>query len=128
MALEALETAGIQPVLHILDNETSQDLLNFLEDTKELKVQRVPPDCHRRNTAERAIRTYKNHMIAGLCTIDNMFPINLWCKLSEQVEITLNLLQWSRMNPKLMAWLQVHGEFDFNINPFAPPRTKVLLH
>lgn len=31
------------------------------------------------------------------------------------------------MNPKLSAWAQVHGEFDYNCTPMAPPGIKVLV-
>eukprot|EP00978_Attheya_sp_CCMP212_P006283 scaffold14236_cov54-Attheya_sp.AAC.5 len=42
--------------------------------------------------------------------------------------ISLNLLRGSRLNPKLSAYAQVHGAFDFNRTPLAPPGTKVLIH
>ena len=58
-----------------------------------IDYQKVPPHVHRRNAAKRAIRTFKNHFIAGLCSLDKKFPIHLWDKLLEQAEITLNLLQ-----------------------------------
>ena len=74
--------------------------------------QLVPPGNHRRNAAERAIRTFKNHLIAGLSTADPNFPLNLWDRLLDQAYITLNLLRGSRMNPKLSAYAQIEGEFD----------------
>jgi len=30
--------------------------------------------------------------------------------------------------PRLLAWSQVHGPFDFNRTPLAPPGTRVLVH
>ena len=42
--------------------------------------------------------------------------------------ISLNLLRGSRINPKLSAYAQIHGAFDFNRTPLAPPGTKVLVH
>jgi hypothetical protein len=43
--------------------------------------------------------------------------------------ITLNLLRGSRINPKLSAWAQVHGTFDFkNRTPLGPPGCRVLAH
>ena len=41
---------------------------------------------------------------------------------------TLNLLRPSRINPTLSAHAQLHGLFDFNATPFAPPGTKVIVH
>ena len=90
--------------------------------------QLVPPGIHRRNSAERAIRTWKNHFIAGLPSVDPNFPLNLWDRLVEQGHITLNLLRASRMNPKLSAYAQIEGEFDYNRTPLAPPGIKVIVH
>jgi hypothetical protein len=39
-----------------------------------------------------------------------------------------NLLHGSRINPKLSAHAQLHGNFDFNRTPLAPPGTRVLVH
>jgi len=76
--------------------------------------QLVPPGIHRRNAAECVICTFKNHFIAGLCTTDPNVPLHLWDKLLPQALITLNLLHTSRSNPRLSAWAQVHGQFDYN--------------
>jgi hypothetical protein len=37
----------------------------------------VPPHCHRRNAAERAIRTFKKHFVARLSSVDPSFPMHL---------------------------------------------------
>lgn len=50
---------------HILDNECSGMLKQALTKAN-LDFQKAPPGQHRRNAAERAIRTFKNHFIAGL--------------------------------------------------------------
>jgi hypothetical protein len=47
---------------------------------------------HRRNAAERAICTFKNHFIAGLCSVDKHFPLHLWDRLVSQAVITLNMM------------------------------------
>ena len=90
--------------------------------------QLVPPRVHRRNAAERAIRTFKNHFIAMLCGTDPTFNMALWDKLLPQALITLNLLRPSRINPQLSAYAQMYGAFDYNRTPLAPPGTKVLCH
>lgn len=119
--------AGFKAKLHRLDNECSQILKDHLmEET--IDFQLAPPGSHRRNAAERAIRTAKNHLIAALCSTDPNFPLHLWCRLLPQANITLNLLRGSRVNPKLSAYAQVHGVFDFNRTPLAPPGTLVLGH
>ena len=52
----------------------------------------------------------------------------LWEKLIPQAEITINLLQGSRINPKLSAYAQANGKFDYNRTPIAPPGTRVIIH
>ena len=88
----------------------------------------MPPHIHRRNSAERAIQTFKNHFIAGLASTDPNFPLSNWCRLLPQAELTLNLLRPSQLNPKLSAYAQLEGAFDFNRTPLAPPGTRVIVH
>ena len=65
LAYEQLKAHGETPNIHILDNECSQDMKNMFKD-EQVEYQLVPPHIHRRNAAERAICTYKNHLIAEL--------------------------------------------------------------
>ena len=88
----------------------------------------VPPHQHRRNAAERAIRTFKNHFLAGLATCDPDFPLREWDRLVVQAELTLNLLQNSRVNPLLSSWAYLFGNFNFNKSPLVPPGTKIVMH
>lgn len=119
--------AGLRPQLQRLDNECSLALKDFMREEK-VDYQLVPPHVHRRNAAERAIRTFKNHFIAGLCSTDKNFPLHLWDRLLPQAILSLNLLRGSRINPKLSAWAQVFGAYDFNRTPIAPPGIRVLVH
>jgi len=73
--------------------------------------------------AKHAIHTFKNHFIAGLCTTDKNFPLHLWDKVIPQAIMALS----SCINPKLSAWAQVHGNYNFNHTPIAPPGIKVLV-
>jgi len=43
------------------------------------------------------------------------------------VELTLNLLHGSRLNPNIFAWAQLHGPFDFNWTPIALPGMHILI-
>lgn len=95
---------------------------------KDIDVQLVPPHLHRRNASERAISTFKDNFIAGLCRTDPDFPLHLWDKLLPQAVLSLNLLRGSRINPRLSAYAQIYGAFDFNRTPLAPPGTRVLIH
>ena len=65
--------AGLRPQLQRLDNDCSAALKEFMT-AEGVDFQLVPPHVHRRNAAERAIRTFKNHFIAGLCSTDKAFP------------------------------------------------------
>ena len=88
----------------------------------------VPPHQHRRNVDEKAIRTFKNHLLSGLATCDKDFPILEWDRLLPQCEMTLNLLRSSRINPRLSSWAPLNGNHHFNKSPLAPPGTKILVH
>lgn len=113
--------------MHITDNEASAKIKKYLSSEK-VKYQLVPPGQHRASAAERAIKTFKNHLIATLSSCDPLFPLNLEDRLLEQATITLNLLRTSSINNRLSAYAQIHGIFDFNTIPLAPPGTKVLVH
>ena len=124
---DTLRRSGINPSLYILDNEISNDLKAALAKYN-IAYQLVPPAQHRRNAAERAIRTFKNHFLAGLATLPPMFPMSEWDRLLEQALLSLNLLRNARLNSKLSAHAFVHGIFDFNKHPLAPPGAQVIAH
>jgi hypothetical protein len=125
--LRLLQHRGLRPKLHRLDNEASQLLTDFMTD-EQVDYQLTPAGLHRRNWAERANQTFKNHFISGLCSTHPDFPLNLWDKLLPQATLTLNLLRPSRINPQLSAHAQVFGAFNFDKTPLAPPGIKVLAH
>ena len=93
-----------------------------------IDFQLVPLYTHRRNAAERAIRTFKNHLCAGLATCDPNFPSQEWDRLIPQSVLTLNLIRSSRTNPSLSSHAAINSNFYFNTTPLAPPGTKVLVH
>ena len=119
--------AGVAPDVWILDNEISYDLKTAF-DINNTKFQLVPPHSHRRNAAERAIQTWKNHFKAGLASAHPNFPLSEWDRLIPQSNITLNLLRTARANPALSAYAYIYGQFDFSATPLAPPGTKVVVH
>ena len=122
-----LVKAGVRPKLQRLDNECSDILKEFMTN-EGIDYQLVPPHVHRRNAAERAIRTFKNHFVATLCSTDPAFPLYLWDRLLPQATLSLNLLRGSRMNPKLSAHAQLFGLYDYNRTPIAPPGTRAIIH
>jgi hypothetical protein len=124
---QELTVKGLKPKLQTLDNEASTALKNFFT-VNNIAYQLVPPDCHRRNAAERAIRTFKEHFVSGLSSVDPSFPIHLWDRLLPQVEITLNLLRTSRLHPQLSAAAHYHGLVDYNKTASALPGCKIIAH
>ena len=119
---------GLKPQLQKLDNEASEALQQFMT-AEDIDYQLAPPHIHQCNAAECAIRMFRNHFIASLCSSDKDFPLRLWDKLLPQAIITLNLLHGSQINLHLSAWAQVHGNmFDHNCTPLVPPGTHVLVH
>ncbi len=50
----------------------------------------VPPDCHRCNITELAIKTFKNHFVSILSRVDNRFPLSMWYHLVRPAELTIN--------------------------------------
>ena len=92
------------------------------------KLQLVPPHIHRINSAEQAIRTFKENFMAGISSTHKDFPLNLWCRLLPHTIITFNLLQKYRMNPKISGYAQLYGEFNYDATPLAPPGTQVIIN
>jgi hypothetical protein len=124
---QELVAHGLKPKLIELDNEASKLLKTYLHQ-QNITFQLVPPYIHRCNAAERAIRSFKDHLIAGLCSTDKSFPVHLWDRLLPQAVITLKMLRTSRINPKLSASTHIDGQYDFNRSPKAPPGTRIIAH
>jgi hypothetical protein len=124
---QELVARGLNPKLKKLDNDASKLLKTYLHQ-QNITFQLVPPYSHRRNSAGRAIRSFKDHLIAGLCSPDKSFPMHLWDRLLPQAFITLNMLRTSRTNPKLSASTHIYGQYYFNRAPMAPPGTRIIAH
>jgi hypothetical protein len=124
---QELTAKGFKPKLETLDNEASNALKHF-STANDVEYQLVPHHCHRRNAAERAIRTCKEHFVAGISSVDQNFPLHFWYRILPQAEITLNLLRTSRLHPQLSAAAHFHGLVDYNKTDFAPPGCKIISH
>ena len=81
---------GCKPTLNVTDNECSKAVQNYINSQK-MPWQLIEPDNHRVNAAKRTIQTFKNHFISGLCSVEKLFPLQLWCYLLAQAKLTLNL-------------------------------------
>jgi hypothetical protein len=125
-ALDYYTSRGYAPTFQKLDNETSHEFEEHLRKNN-IQVQFVPPHQHRRNKAERAIRTFKNHFIALLAGVDPSFPMCAWNELLEHAEITVNLLRPCPTHPRISAWEGLNGPYDYDAHPLAPPGTAVTI-
>jgi hypothetical protein len=83
---DELREGNVTPILHHLDNEVN-DLLFTAIKANNCKFQIATVHDHRQLLAERAIQTYKYHLISLLNGTDKDFPAFLWCSLLEQVNI-----------------------------------------
>ena len=109
-----------------MDNEASTVLKRMFQKIITV-VQLYSPHFHRRNTAERAIHTFKKNVV-GLASVENSFSIYMWCLIVKQAEITMNLLQTSITNPRLSVYVQTFVTYDLNSTSMAPPGTKIIAH
>jgi len=100
------------PREHILDNEASAAFLREITKNN-CTYQLVPPHVHRRNKAERAIRTFKDHFLTILAGTSPTFPANRWDLLLPQAELTLNLLRPSH-DTTTSAWESLFGTYNFD--------------
>ena len=102
----------------VLDNEISQEVRNVYAPI--CPIQFVPPNTHRANKAERAIRTFVNHFTAILCGCDPTFPMKLWDLLLPHAEVTLNMLRSSGLSAHVSAYQHLRGAWDWNRYPIGP--------
>ena len=80
MLVDRLKAGGIQPEMHILDNECSNELKLDIS-KNDMQHQRIPLHDHRRDIAEKAVQTFKDHFVAVLCGTDERFPMQLWFRI-----------------------------------------------
>ena len=124
---EHIQQHGASPTLHILDNECSSTNQKAFRKYN-VNFQIVPLYTHRRNFAKRVIRTFNNHICAGLASCDPSLLSQEWGCLIPQAVLTLNLIRSPRTNTSLYFHAAINSNFDFNATPLAPPGTKVLVH
>ena len=117
--LEHLQNENVHPKKHILDNEISEEYKQAIRDNG-MQYELVPAGQHRRNVAEKAIQTWKSHLISVLCGVAESFPMNIWEQILEQVDMTCNMLRMSNANGKISAHAYINRPHDFNKIPLAP--------
>jgi hypothetical protein len=76
LLIQSLIIYGLRPRLQRLDNEAYLAFINYL--TKQgIDYQLAPLHINWRSNAECVIHTFKKHFIAGLCSVDPNFPLNV---------------------------------------------------
>jgi hypothetical protein len=91
-------------------------------------LQLVEPHNYCVNVAERAIQTFKDVFIAALATTDSNFSLQLWDRITPQVQDTLNLMRASRINPDILAYKALDGPYDWNQYPLTPLGCKAVVY
>jgi hypothetical protein len=94
---EYLVSKGYTPKFNVMDNQATKAIKSYLT-PQQCRLQLLKPGNHHINAAKRAIQTFKNRFIGALGTTNVDFPIQLWDKLAPQVQVSINLLQRSRVN------------------------------
>jgi hypothetical protein len=92
---DELTAKGFKPKLNIMDNQATQHIENYLTKNN-CKLQVIERHNHRMNAAEQAIQRFKVAFIAALATTDSKFSLQLWDRLTPQVQDNLNMLRASR--------------------------------
>ena len=62
---DKLRKRGLTPKLHIMDNEVSEELKKYFDESN-IQFQLVPPHMHKINDVESSVKTFKNHFISSL--------------------------------------------------------------
>jgi hypothetical protein len=125
--LTHLNACGYALMLNDMDNECFKAIEAHIR-TNSMDIHLVPPHNHQVNSAKRAIATFKEHFISALATVDKDCPLQLWDNFLLQVELTLNLIRFSRRDPTKLANEERNGKFDYNKTPLAPLGTKGLVY
>ncbi len=98
---DELIAKGFKPKLNIMYNQATRHIKKYLTENN-CKLQVIEPHNHCMNTTKQAIQMFKAAFIAALATTDSNFLLQLWDRLTPQVQDTLNMLRASRIDPKCL--------------------------
>ncbi len=111
MQFNNLTSKGYKPKINIMDNQATKHIKAFLTE-QQCQLQLVKPHNHQLKAAKRAIQNFKDAFIAALATTDSNFPLQLWDKITPQVQNTLNMMQASRINQTISAYEKLNSPYD----------------
>ena len=109
-----------------MDNVTSKDVETFIAE-QQAKVQYTLADIHRTNIAERCCRTWKKYFMAVRDGAPPPFCIENLCKMTEQCDITLNMMRQCTLNSRLSAFEAIEGMYSFDATPMAPVGNETMI-
>jgi hypothetical protein len=122
-----LQSKGHKIKLNVMDNQASRVIKEYLT-LQRCENLLIEPNNHQVNATKWAIQTFKAHFISALATTDSEFPLQLWDRLTPQVEHTLNMLRPSRLDPTKSAYEAIHGPYDWNCFLLAPPGCNAVIY
>jgi hypothetical protein len=99
---------GFNQKLNIMDKQAAQHIKKILTKNN-CNLQFIEPHNHRVNTAKQAIKMFKAAFIAAMGTTDSKFPLQLWDRLTPQVQYTINMLDALRIDPTVLAYKILNG-------------------
>ena len=67
---------GIKVAKHILNNKASDNYLQAIKQNG-IEYEKIPPNIHQRNMAEKAISMFKDHFQAIMAGVNDTFPMHL---------------------------------------------------
>ena len=77
---EDLKIHGIDPCFNFMNNDAST-ALKITMTSVNIHYHSVTPNNQRSKTVERDIQTFKNHFIAGMCSVEKDFHLQMWYRL-----------------------------------------------
>jgi hypothetical protein len=122
-----LHACNYQLAQNAMDKECSKVVEKHIRSNK-MDIKLIPPHHHHVTTIQHAIATFKEHFVAILATVDMICLQQLWDEFLPQVELSLNLLRFSCLNPHVSANQELYSPFNFNKTPLAPLGTKALVY
>ena len=126
--MERLKSRRHHVNIQVLDNEASVAYRQLITDKWKADFQLVPPNIHHRNTAERAIHTFKAHLLAILAVVAPDYPRNMWDLLIPQTELTLNLMRQAWLDHTKLEWEAFAGPLSYDATPLGPLGCEVISH
>jgi hypothetical protein len=113
---------------HVLNNEVSANMKNYICNMCKFNMELVPLGCHQCNAAKVAILNFKAHFLSALVGVAGDFPPNLWDWLAQHTKIMINLIWLSYATPNVLAYVHLSGPFDYNKMPLAPMGCEAQVH